>query len=91
MTTLKIDCPIRPNWTSHGNCLKGIVEVAGETFRIEADLDKTWLNIIDDNSRQESCVIEDGYIVFKSGEWVTEKWTDADWDAMNKYVAQVNS
>lgn len=91
MTTLKIDCPIRKNWTSHGNYLKGIVEVAGEPFRIEADLDKTWLNIIDDNSRQESCVIEDGCIISKSGEWVTEKWTDADWDALNRYVAQVNS
>ena len=77
--------------SSCGPVLRGQVEVAGEEFRIEGDLDKTWFSVIDENSRQESCVIEDGYIVFKSGEWVTEKWTDADWDAMNLHVAQAKA
>lgn len=69
----------------------GRVEVAGEEFRIEGDLDKAWLNIIGDDGRQESCVIEDGYIVHEGGEWITEHWTDEDWDAMNLHVAQAKA
>lgn len=91
MNTLTITSPLRPQHTACGTYFVGRVEVAGEEFRIESDLDKTWFSVIDDNSRQESCVIEDGYIIFKSGEWVTEKWTDADWASMNLHVAQAKA
>ena len=91
MNTLTIISPLRPQYTACGTYLVGRVEVANEEFRIEADLDKTWFSVIDENSRQESCVIEDGCIVFRSGEWVTDKWTDADWDAMNLHVAQAKA
>jgi len=91
MNTLTITSPLRPQQTSLGTYFVGRVEVANEEFRIEGDLDKAWLNIIDSHSRQESCVIEDGYIVHEGGEWITEEWTDADWASMNLHVAQAKA
>lgn len=91
MNTLTITSPLRPRQTSLGTYLVGMVEVAGEEFRIESDLDKTWFSVIDNHSRQESCVIEDGYIVHAGGEWITEQWTDEDWDTMNLHVAQAKA
>ena len=91
MKTLTIASPLRPQHTACGLYFVGRVKVAGEEFRIEGDLDKAWLNIIGDDGRQESCVIEDGYIVHEGGEWITEHWTDEDWDAMNLHVAQAKA
>jgi hypothetical protein len=77
MTTLK---PLKNQATSCGNFLVGAVEVQGKEYRIEADLELTWLSIIDGESRQESCVIdEDGDVISDSGECVTNDWTDEDW------------
>lgn len=88
VSKLQIVFPLRNNGQDY---LGGMVEVAGEAFRIKGDLAKTWLNIIDADGRQESCVIEDGYIVHESGEWVTEHWTDEDWKAMNLHLAQAKA
>lgn len=77
MTILK---PLRNQLTSCGNYLIGHVEVSGREYRIETDLDKTWLNIIDDESRQESCLIDErGEVVTDSGEYITQDWNDQDW------------
>jgi len=91
MNTMTITSQFRPQQTSLGTYFVGRVKVAGEEFRIEGDLNKAWLNIIDSHSRQESCVIEDGYIIHEGGEWITEQWTDADWNAMNLHVAQAKA
>lgn len=92
MKTLTILSPLHETMSSCGPVLRGYVEVAGEEFQIEADLEKTWLNILDDNSRQESCLIdEDGDILSEGGEWVTEKWTDEDWKSLNLHVAQAKA
>lgn len=72
---------------SCGNYLRGTVEVAGKEFRIEADVNKTWLNIIDQDSRTESCVIdEDGDVISESGEHVTQDWSPDDWRELTKYA-----
>jgi hypothetical protein len=84
MTTLK---PLKNQVTSCGNYLIGAVEVQGKEYRIEADLALTWLSIIDGESRQESCLIdEDGDVVSDSGECVTSDWSDEDWKQLTAYA-----
>ena len=85
---MKTIADLKPTVTACGTFLVGTVEVAGKEFRIEADIEKTWLSIIDDDSRQESCVIdEDGDVISESGECVTDEWTDADWSDLTKFAA----
>lgn len=84
MTTLK---PLTNQVTSCGNFLIGAVKVNEQEYRIEADLEKTWLSIIDGEGRQESCLIdEDGDVVSDSGECVTEDWSDEDWRHLTTYA-----
>jgi hypothetical protein len=55
--------------------------------RLEMNLEKTWLNVIDSESRCESCVIDaDGDVVSESGEVVTNDWSDADWRIVTNAV-----
>lgn len=86
MTTLK---PLTSQVTSCGNYFIGAVEVKGKEYRIEADLEKTWLSIIDGESRQESCVIDEvGDVLSDGGECVTGDWSDEDWKALTSYAAK---
>ena len=84
MTPVK---PLKNQLTSCGNFLIGHVEVNGNEYRIETDLEKTWLSIIDDEGRQESCIIDaDGDVITDSGEYVTQDWSDEDWKALTAYA-----
>jgi hypothetical protein len=69
--------------SSCGNVLRA--EFKG--CRLEMNLEKTWLNVIDSESRCESCVIDaDGDVVSESGEVVTNDWSDADWRIVTNAV-----
>jgi len=69
--------------TAHGN----IYAAEFKGFRVEMNLDKTWLNIIDSESRCECCVINaDGDVVSETGEVVTENWSDADWQNLSTAI-----
>jgi hypothetical protein len=69
--------------SSCGNVLRAEFKAC----RLEMDLEKTWLNIIDHESHCESCVIDaDGDVVSESGETVTNHWTDADWASITNAV-----
>ena len=84
---MKIISVYGEGWTSCGPVLWGIVEVSGEKFNIEGDLEKTWVNIIDKEGRAEGCDIhEDGYVTSERGETVTQTWTDKDWEEFTEYV-----
>jgi hypothetical protein len=79
--------PLKKQVTSCGAFLIGRIETHGKGYRIEADLEKTWLSILDEESRQESCLIDaDGAVISDSGEYVTDGWTDKDWHELNDYV-----
>lgn len=81
--------PLKNRITACGNCLIGNVEVHGKEYRIEADLEKTWLSIIDEESRHESCLIDDdGDVISDSGEYITDGWTDKDWQELRDYVVK---
>jgi hypothetical protein len=69
--------------SSCGNVLRAEFKAC----RLEMNLEKTWLNIIDSESHCESCVIDaDGDVVSESGEIVTNDWTDADWASITNAV-----
>lgn len=71
--------------TACGNVLRGSVEVNGRDFTIESDGEK-WVNIIDDKSSVEACVIDGKDVVVESGEFVTEDWTEQDWKQLSSFV-----
>lgn len=74
--------PLHSVVTACGNVLRG--EFKG--LDIESD-GKTWVNIIDDESRVESCTIDaDGDVISETGEVVTNNWTDDDWAEFKKFV-----
>jgi hypothetical protein len=80
---------IKTEWnevvTACGNVLRGLVEVAGKEFRLEMNLEKTHLQIIDQDSRCETCSVgEDGDVIADGGEFVTGDWTDSDWSDLKK-------
>lgn len=86
---MKIITPLKKTVTSCGTYLIGHVEVNGKQYRLEADIDLTWLNIIDDDGRQESCLIdEEGNVISDSGEYITQDWTDVDWKSLNTCAAK---
>jgi len=77
--------------TSCGNVLRGTVEVKGQEYTIEAELGNSrpalnWVNIIDQDSRVEACIIDGKDVVSNGGEYVTEDWTDADWADFTAFV-----
>lgn len=73
--------------TSCGNAFRGVVEVAGKEFILEASLDKKHLQIIDENSSCETCLIDEvGDVIFNGGEYVTGEWTPADWSELTEFV-----
>lgn len=79
--------PFKNQVTSCGNFLVGQIEVAGQEFRIEANLELTWLSIIDDEGRQESCLIDaEGDVISDSGECVTEAWSAQEWKELTLYA-----
>lgn len=73
--------------TSHGNILRGIVQVKGEEYTIESD-GVTWVSIINSNCSCESCKIDGEDVISSSGEYVTESWTDRNWKELNKFVLE---
>lgn len=84
MTTLN---PLTNQVASCGNYLIGAVKVNEQEYRIEADLEKTWLSVIDAEGRQESFLIdEDGDVVSNSGECVTGDWSNEDWKQLTAYA-----
>jgi len=85
---MKILAPLKPQVTACGTYRVGRIEVAGQEFRIETDRNRTWLSIIDEQGRQESCVIDaDADVISESGEHVTTDWTDSDWSDLTKFAA----
>jgi hypothetical protein len=73
--------------TAHGNALRGNIEVGGKEFRIETDEEKTHIQIIDNDSCCETGEIdEDGDVIAKGGECVTQNWTSDDWTELTKFV-----
>jgi hypothetical protein len=69
--------------SAHGNVFRADFKGC----RLEMNTEKTWLQIIDDESRCESCVIdEDGDVISESGEVVTD-WLDYDWHIVRDAVA----
>lgn len=78
--------PLTDIVTACGNVLRGVVEVRNEQFTIETD-GKTWLNIIDRESRVECCIIDgDGDVISETGEYVTESWSSGDWGMLTVAV-----
>jgi hypothetical protein len=71
--------------TACGNVLRGGVQVNGRDYIIESD-GETWVNIIDDKSCCETCVIDGKDVIAEGGEYVTGDWTDADWTAFTAFV-----
>ena len=73
--------------SAHGNILRGDIEVSGKEFRVESDLAKTWVNIIDDSGSCEGFgVDEEGDVIAESGEFLTGDFQDADWSEFIKYL-----
>ena len=75
-----------------GNVLRGTVEVGGKEFRIECDMDKTHIQIIDENGSCETGEIDaDGDVVAQGGEFVTETWNACDWSELTEFVGAKKS
>lgn len=73
--------------SSCGPIRRAHATVAGKDYLFELNLEKTWLHIIDDAARCESCIIdEDGDVISDAGECVTADWTDRDWQALTDAV-----
>jgi hypothetical protein len=73
--------------TAHGNALRGNIEVGGKEFRIETDVEKTHIQIIDSDSCCETGEIDaDGDVIAQGGECVTQDWTADDWSALTAFV-----
>lgn len=90
-STLKTIHNLHDVVTACGNVLRGHIEVNGREYTIEAELGNErpaldWVNIIDNDSRCEACIIDGKDVVSNGGEYVTGDWTDADWKAFNAFV-----
>ena len=73
--------------TSCGNIYRAHASVQGKAFTFEMDLNRSWVNIIDSDSRVESCAITEGEdVVSEGGEYVTENWTESDWKNLTSAV-----
>lgn len=72
--------------TACGNVLRGRVELGGKEFQIEINLAKTHLQIINENSECETFTIGADGITAEDGEFITGKWSDADWTALTSYI-----
>jgi hypothetical protein len=84
MTTTK---KLKETVTACGNVLRGSVEVGGKEFTVEADLGKTWCNIIDEVGGVEGFVVDvDGDVISASGECVTNDFRAEDWAALTEFV-----
>jgi hypothetical protein len=71
-----------------GNVLRGVVFVGGKEFRIETDLEKTRIQIIDSAYCCETGEIDaDGDVITQAGECVTQEWHADDWTALTAFVA----
>jgi hypothetical protein len=73
--------------SSCGVILRGRFSVNGVEYRAEADENLSWLNVIDDDSRCMSFQIdEDKDVIFDSGEYLADSWTDEDWQELTNFV-----
>ena len=83
---------ITPDFHEVVSSCGNVLRAEFKSCRLEMDLERTWLNIIDSESHCESCVIDaDGDVVSESGEIVTNDWTDADWASMTNAVKNANT
>jgi hypothetical protein len=81
------DHPCHPDFHEVVSSCGNVLRAEFKALRLEMDLEKTWLNIIDSESHCESCVIDaDGDVVSESGETATNHWTDADWASITNAV-----
>ncbi len=79
--------PLSTVMSSCGSILRGHFSVNGAEYRAEADESLSWLNVIDEDSRCMSCQIdEDKDVIFDSGEYLADGWTDEDWQELNNFV-----
>lgn len=69
-----------------GNVLRGSVEIGGEEFRLEANLTKTHLQVINEKSDCETFTVAYDGITAEGGEFITGEWTDADWQELTSYI-----
>ncbi len=72
-----------PQATACGEVLRAEATIAGLAFWFEMDLARTWLHVIAADGKHEEFTIDgDGDVVATGADWVTEKWTDADFSAL---------
>jgi hypothetical protein len=77
--------------SSCGIIYRATASIASQDYRLDLDLAKTWMNIIDQDIRCESCAIdEDGDVISVSGECVSQEWTDSDWQTLTTAAAAAN-
>jgi hypothetical protein len=86
VATLEADSRLKFHEVASAHC--NVLRADFKGCRLEMDTEKTWLNIIDDESRCESCVIDaDGDVISESGECVTNTWSDYDWRMVRDAIA----
>ena len=81
----------KPKFTQTTDSCGPIFRAEFKGMRLEMGLNKNWLNIIDDQSHCECCLVEGVNVVSDSGECVTGEWSDADWTSVSNAVREAVS
>ena len=72
--------------SSCGEILRGHFSINNQEYRAEGDIDRTWVNVLDEDSRCMALFFEeDGEIVFDGGEYLADSWTSEDWKKFVKF------
>jgi hypothetical protein len=79
--------PEAPDFREVVSSCGNVLRAEFKSCRLEMNLEKTWLHVMDSESRCESCVIDaDGDVISESGEVVTNDWSEADWKIVTNAV-----